>query len=63
MESLGEDGRVSLACGELSKTFTRIFKFYFRKVPYLKTHNRASLAAQWLRVCLPMQGTHVRALA
>ena len=23
---------------------------------------RASLVAQWLRVCLPMQGTQVRAL-
>ena len=23
---------------------------------------RASLAAQWLRICLPMQGTRVRAL-
>lgn len=38
MESLSEDDRVPLACGELSKTFTRIFKFYFGKVPYLKTH-------------------------
>ena len=24
--------------------------------------DRASLVAQWLRVCLPMQGTRVRAL-
>ena len=24
---------------------------------------RASLVAQWLRICLPMQGTRVRALA
>ena len=24
--------------------------------------NRASLVAQWLRICLPMQGTRVRAL-
>ena len=28
----------------------------------LKTSRRASLVAQWLRVCLPMQGTRVRAL-
>ena len=28
----------------------------------LKTKNRASLVAQWLRVCLLMQGTRVRAL-
>ena len=28
-----------------------------------KSTNRASLVAQWLRVCLLMQGTRVRALA
>ena len=28
----------------------------------LKTPVRASLVAQWLRICLPMQGTRVRAL-
>ena len=28
-----------------------------------KSRNGASLVAQWLRVCLPMQGTRVRALA
>ena len=28
----------------------------------LKAHLRASLVAQWLRVCLPVQGTWVRAL-
>ena len=27
-----------------------------------KSTNRVSLVAQWLRVCLPMQGTRVRAL-
>ena len=27
-----------------------------------KTDARASRVAQWLRVCLPMQGTRVRAL-
>ena len=32
--------------------------FYF----YLKTKDGASLVAQWLRICLPMQGTRVRAL-
>ena len=29
---------------------------------YSKTNSRASLVAQWLRICLPMQGTRVRAL-
>ena len=28
----------------------------------LKMKNRASLVVQWLRICLPMQGTRVRAL-
>ena len=28
----------------------------------IKNMNRASLVAQWLRICLPMQGTRVRAL-
>ena len=28
---------------------------------FLKTH-RVSLVAQWLGICLPMQGTRVRAL-
>ena len=27
-----------------------------------KANSRASLVAQWLRICLPMQGTRVRAL-
>ena len=26
-------------------------------------NERASLVAQWMRICLPMQGTRVRALA
>ena len=28
----------------------------------LKANSWASLVAQWLRICLPMQGTRVRAL-
>ena len=27
-----------------------------------KSTNRTSLVAQWLRICLPMQGTRVRSL-
>ena len=34
---------------------------YFTKVEP-KTVTRASLVAQWLRICLPMQGTRVQAL-
>ncbi|KAJ8787278.1 hypothetical protein J1605_005864 [Eschrichtius robustus] len=29
---------------------------------YIKQSDRASLVAQWLRICLLMQGTRVRAL-
>ena len=29
---------------------------------HYKIRGRASLVAQWLRICLPMQGTRVRAL-
>ena len=29
---------------------------------FKKRHYRASLVARWLRICLPMQGTRVRAL-
>ena len=29
---------------------------------YQNVRQRASLVVQWLRVCLPMQGTRVRAL-
>ena len=36
---------------------------FSKKIEYiLKTHHRASLVAQWLRIHLPMQGTRVRAL-
>ena len=33
------------------------------KAPALKKISRTSLVVQWLRICLPMQGTRVRALA
>ena len=31
-------------------------------LPYIKINSGASLVVQWLRICLPMQGTRVRAL-
>ena len=34
----------------------------FTKYLPIETSCRASLVAQWLRICLPMQGTRVRAL-
>ena len=33
-----------------------------RKNSASRLSDRASLVAQWLRICLPMQGTRVRAL-
>ena len=36
-------------------------KFY-REIEHEKVTGGVSLVAQWLRVCLPMQGTWVRAL-
>ena len=39
------------------------FSTFFPLYPkYQNNNNRASLVAQWLRICLPMQGTRVRAL-
>ena len=32
------------------------------RMAIIKQNNRASLVAQWLRICLLMQGTRVRAL-
>ena len=43
----------------------RLHGFYFHrysKWPNKKGEIGASLVAQWLRICLPMQGTRVRAL-
>ena len=36
---------------------------YFTNFPNYKSILGASLVAQWLRICLLMQGTRVRALA
>ena len=47
--------------------FQILFSFFFgayfpAKCKLKKIHSGASLVAQWLRICLPMQGTRVRAL-
>ena len=52
---------LSLIIRELQiKTTTRYHLSPVRMAIIKKT--RASLVAQWLRICLPMQGTRVRAL-
>ena len=65
---------VSLVCGKSSFLLTTLSRYnlYTIKVThsmrslmfsvYLKSQAGASLVAQWLRICLPMQGTRVRAL-
>ena len=44
------------------KTTMRYHLTLFRIAIIKKVYNRASLVAQWLRICLLMQGTRVRAL-
>ena len=41
---------------------SRLLKTGYQKIFLKKEKSRASLVAQWLRVCLLMQGTRVRAL-
>ena len=57
------------SCVRTSRGHTQVC-FYKTNCPSLplkhgqiKYHYRASLVAQWLRICLPMQGTQVQALA
>ena len=38
------------------------FEGKMREITLLKSKEGASLVVQWLRICLPMQGTRVRAL-
>ena len=42
--------------------FQMVFITFIIRKHSLKKKNRASLVVQWLRICLPMQGTRVRAL-
>ena len=40
----------------------KLINYFFNNSNNKNDHYRASLVAQWLRICLPMQGTRVRAL-
>ena len=50
-------GQVSFQCYQ--NTFGKICRLL---KSYFKIQVGASLVAQWLRICLPMQGTRIRAL-
>ena len=54
----------SATSGSTPSPLTWPWAGFYRSVSNLdkNTHIQASLVAQWLRVCLPMQGTRVRAL-
>ena len=54
--------RVSLGAFEALHTSISMPKGLWHERVNRNHHDRASLVAQWLRVCLPMQGTRVRAL-
>ena len=45
--------------GAVGCLIKRVMKYRLWKNLVFKEQNRASLVAQWLRVCLPMQGTLV----
>ena len=55
----------STTLGTIS-TFLKYNSKYYLRYYWLKCHKKytlgASLVAQWLRICLPMQGTRVRVL-
>ena len=50
------------ACHEPGPAPLRYFAFWCWVILVSKRKTRASLVVQWLRICLPMQGTRVRAL-
>ena len=48
--------------GNANENHSEISPHSFWDGYHQKEHRWASLVAQWLRICLPMQGTRVRAL-
>ena len=51
-----------MGLSELMRMSIIFVTFCFNKKKKKKERMRASLVAQWLRICLPMQGTQVPAL-
>ena len=53
---------LSFDIGCLASILTTFLFLIFNEIILFKRLFRASLVAQWLRICLPVQGTRVRAL-
>ena len=59
---------IPLICLKLDDSISRTilggkcYYYFNHHLHIIKNILRASLVAQWLRICLPMQGTQVRAL-
>ena len=53
---------ISLVIREMQIKSTMRYHSTPTRMARIKKSDRASLVAQWLRICLPMQGTRVRAL-
>ena len=58
--SLGKFKKIEIISSIFSNHNAMRLDINYRKKT-VKNTNRASLVAQWLRICLPMQGTRVRA--
>ena len=60
-KNMAEEGEENISHCEYSKEENTSCKL-FSKETRIKYSSGASLVAQWIRICLPMQGTQVRSL-
>ena len=60
--SLGKFKKTEIVASIFSNYNAMRLDINYRKISVKNTNTGASLVAQWLRICLPMQGTRVRAL-
>ena len=60
-EHLSQIARTQCSTEHMDLTYLTPYFFHMSAFPF-KRQSRTSLVAQWLRICLPMQGTRVWAL-